>query len=67
MKAIATHLRSHLGFYLEGLTGKKTANPRKAGDLNHTPPEYTARQLPSNRDEIQGVRATGIQKYMLLF
>jgi len=42
MEAIASHLRSHLGIYLEGLREKKTANFRKAGDWNHTPPEYTA-------------------------
>ena len=51
-----TRLRSHLGFYLEGQRGEKTANLRNAGDLNHTPPEYTARQLPSNRDEISESR-----------
>ena len=56
MEAIATRLRSHLGFYLEGRSGEKTANLRKAGDLNHTPPEHTARHLPSNRDEISGSR-----------
>jgi len=47
MEAIATHLRLHLGSYLEGQRGEKKANLRKAGDLNHTPLEYTARQLSS--------------------
>jgi hypothetical protein len=32
--------------------GEKTANLRKAGDLNHTALEYTARQMPTNSDEI---------------
>jgi len=57
MEAIATHLRSHLGFHLEGQREKKkTPNLRKVGDLKNTPPEYTARQLPTNRDEISESR-----------
>jgi hypothetical protein len=35
-----------------GTEGEKTANLRKAGDLNHTALEYTAPQLPTNSDEM---------------